>query len=154
MQMGCTDILFYYSGDHNWWIGSLGTNNQMLWTLVSNTPGFCNLLGGKHGFWTGDFNADGRTDILLYYSGDHNWWIGSLGTNNQMLWTLVSNTPGFGNLLGGRQGFWLGDFNKDKRIDILFYYQIDHNWWLGSLVPTIRCCGQMLESLILDGING
>ena len=127
---GKDDILFYFNGDHNWWLGTYGTNNQPNWTLAGNTIGFGNLKDGRP-FWIGDFNGDGKDDILFYFNGDHNWWLGTYGTNNQLNWTLAGNTIGFGNLKDGRP-FWIGDFNGDGKDDILFYFNGDHNWWLGT----------------------
>jgi len=36
--------------------------------------GFGNLAD-RRPFWTGDFNGDGKSEILFYYPGDRNWWL-------------------------------------------------------------------------------
>ena len=104
---GGTDILFYYPGDQNWWLGSI-VNGQLTWSLVGNTAGFGQVADGRP-FWVGDFNGTGGTDILFYYPGDQNWWLGSI-VNGQLTWSLVGNTAGFGQVADGRP-FWVGDFN-------------------------------------------
>ena len=136
---GGTDILFYYPGDFNWWLGSI-VNGQLTWSLVGNTAGFGQVADGRP-FWVGDFNGTGGTDILFYYPGDFNWWLGSI-VNGQLTWSLVGNTAGFGQVADGRP-FWVGDFNGTGGTDILFYYPGDFNWWLGSIVN-----GQLTWSLV------
>ncbi len=122
-------ILFYFPGDANWWLGTID-NGNLKWTLVGNTVGFGNLNDGRP-FWIGDFNADGLDEILFYYPGDHNWWMGSFA-QGQLKWTNVGNTAGFGNLADGRP-IWTGYLRGVFRTDILFYYPGDQNWWLGTL---------------------
>lgn len=62
---GNADLLFYNPYDDNWWLGSYGTNNQINWTFVGNTKGFGHAIDKVMKFWTGDFNGDGKTDVLL-----------------------------------------------------------------------------------------
>ncbi len=127
---GGKQILFYYEGDHNWWLGT-SSGGTIAWELVGNTAGFGNLNDGRP-IWTGYFSNLSRAEILFYYPGDHNWWLGSF-SGNQLTWRLVGNTAGFGNLALGAHRFWIDDFNADARSDVLFYYEGDHNWWLGSI---------------------
>src|SRR6476659_7121355 len=89
-------VLFYYPGDDNWWLGSVGTNNQLGWTLAGNTRGFGHGINDGRPFWIGNFSRSDRAQVLFYYPGDDNWWLGSVGTNNQLGWTLAGNTRGFG----------------------------------------------------------
>ncbi len=42
---------------------------------VGDTSGFGDLNDGRP-FWVGDFTGDGSTDVLFYYPGDDNWWLG------------------------------------------------------------------------------
>jgi hypothetical protein len=37
--------------------------------------GFGNVADGRP-FWISDFSADGKKDVLFYYPGDRNWWLG------------------------------------------------------------------------------
>ncbi|MHA7291350.1 FG-GAP repeat domain-containing protein [Arthrobacter sp. MDT3-24] len=117
---GRTDVLFYYPGDGNWFLGR-SDGNQLTWNFAGNTNGFGNLLEG-HMFWTGDFTGEGRTDVLFYYPGDGNWFLGR-SDGNQLTWNFAGNTNGFGNLLEGHM-FWTGDFTGEGRTDVLFYYPV------------------------------
>ena len=107
-------------------------NNQLNWNFVGNTANFGNLLDGHHILWDGDFNGDGRADILFHFSDDQNWFLGTYDVNLQMNWNFVGNTANFGNLLDGHHILWDGDFNGDGRADILFHFSDDQNWFLGT----------------------
>jgi hypothetical protein len=67
----------------------------------------------------------------LYHPADSNWWRGTLN-GNQLQWSLVSNTAGFGNIWDGRP-IWIDRFAGVGGYEILFYSPGDRNWWLGSL---------------------
>lgn len=122
-------VLFYYPGDHNWWLGSIN-NGALNWTLSGNTGGFGQIGDGRP-IWIGDFSGDGKADVLFYYPGDHNWWLGVF-QGNTLSWKLAGNTAGFGNVGDGRP-IWIGNFSVTNRAEVLFYYPGDHNWWLGSM---------------------
>ena len=127
-----TQILFYYAGDGHWWLGDI-LNNQLHWSLVSESAGFGNLLDPTHALWLGDFTGSGRIQVLFYYAGDGRWWLGNL-MSGQLQWTAVAQNIGFGNLLDDQHGIWLGDFTGTGRIQVLFYYAGDGHWWLSELV--------------------
>ena len=125
-----SEALFYYPGDRNWWLGS-HNGNQLQWSFAGNTAGFGQIWDGRP-FWTGDFNGNGRADVLFHYPGDRNWWLGShAGIGGQLQWSFAGNTAGFGNVADGRP-FWTGNFSRADRREILFYYPGDRNWWLGT----------------------
>jgi hypothetical protein len=124
---GREDVLFFYPGDHNWWLGRL-ESGQFAWSHIGNTAGFGQVADGRP-IWTGRFSAPDRREVLFYYPGDHNWWLGHFD-GGQLAWRLVGNTAGFGNMADGRP-IWTGGFSTDDRDDVLFFYPGDNNWWLG-----------------------
>lgn len=128
---GKTDILFYFPGDRNWWLGRFDAAGALNWTLAGNTTGFGQVWDGRP-FWVGDFSGDGRSDILFYHPGDRNWWLGRFDSAGQLTWNLAGNTAGFGQVADGRP-FWIGHFAGDGRDDVLFYFPGDRNWWLGRI---------------------
>lgn len=137
---GRTDVLFYFPGDSRWWLGQFDAADQLQWTDAGDTAGFGNVGDGRP-IWTGDFTGDGRTDVLFYFPGDHNWWLGSF-TSTALSWRAVGNTQGFGNLADGRP-IWVGDFTGTGADQVLFYAPGDQNWWLGSFAS-----GELSWSLV------
>jgi Papain family cysteine protease/FG-GAP-like repeat len=125
---GKSEVLFYYPGDQNWWLGSWN-GNELAWTLADNTAGFGQVGDGRP-IWIGDFDGDGRADVLFYYPGDKNWWLGRF-TGSQINWTLAGKTSGFGQVWDGRP-FWINKFSVPNKAEVLFYYPGDKNWWLGT----------------------
>ena len=106
---GRTDVLFYYSGDDNWWLGNVGRWwNQLV--LVGNTAGFGHGINDGRPFWTGRFSRTDRDEVLFYYPGDDNWWLGTMA-NGQLNWALAGNTAGFGHGINDGRPFWIGDFD-------------------------------------------
>jgi hypothetical protein len=132
---GHTDVLLYNTENGKWWLGSLAANNQLQWSLISNTTGFGNILSKDHRIWTEDFTGDGRTDVLFHYVRDGHWWLGTLAAaNNQLQWSLISDTTGFGNILSNEHRIWTTeDFTGDGGSDILLHNTVNGHWWLGSL---------------------
>jgi hypothetical protein len=99
---------------------------------VGNTAGFGHAINDGRPFWIGDFTGDGRSDVLFYYPGDDNWWLGSV-LNGQLTWSLVGNTRGFGHAINDGRPFWTGDFTGDGGSDVLFHFRGDLNWWRGNV---------------------
>jgi hypothetical protein len=129
---GRTEILFYYPGDQNWWLGQFN-GTSMTWHFAGNTTGFGQVWDGRP-VWTGNFTGSGRTEILFYYPGDQNWWLGQFN-GTAMTWHFAGNTTGFGQVWDGRP-FWFDTFTGSGRTEILFYYPGDQNWWLGQFTGT------------------
>lgn len=127
---GRTDTGFYYAGNGDFWLGA-SRDSSLEWTNAGNTVGFGNLLDKRHQFFDGDFNGDGKADILFGTQGDGNWWLGqSNGSGFQ--WNVATNTQGFGNVFDKAHKILTGDFNGDRKTDLLVYYNGDGNWWLGQ----------------------
>jgi kumamolisin len=128
--VGHAQVLFYFPGDKNWWLGTVGGNGQLTWQLVGNTAGFGQVADGRP-FWIGDFSGVGHAQVLFYFPGDHNWWLGTVASNGQLTWELAGNTGGFGQVWDGRP-FWTGNFTV-SHTQIMFYFPGDKNWWLGTV---------------------
>ena len=53
--------------------------------------GFGNLIDGQHLIWIADFTGTGHAQVMVYYAGDGNWWLGDM-VGGQLQWSLVSQT--------------------------------------------------------------
>src|SRR5437762_3461394 len=91
---GISDLLFYNPGDDNWRLGTF-SGNQLNWGLIGNTANFGHGINDGRPFWIGKFSQSVRDEVLFYYPGDDNWWLGTLN-NGQLQWSLAGNTTGFG----------------------------------------------------------
>ena len=116
-------MLFYYPGDDNWWLGSVA-GGQLTWGHVGNTAGFGHAINDGRPFWTGDFTGNGSTDVLFYFPGDDNWWLGQM-VNGQLSWSHAGNTAGFGHAINDGRSFWIGDFTGNGATDVLFHFRGD-----------------------------
>jgi hypothetical protein len=124
-----SDVLFYYPGDDNWWLGTF-SGTTLRWSLAGNTRGFGHAINDGRPFWVADFNGDGKAEVLFYYPGDDNWWLGTF-SGNTLTWALAGNTRGFGHRINDGRPFWIADVNGDGKMEVLFYYPGDNSWWLG-----------------------
>jgi predicted secreted protein len=120
-----TDVAAYYPGDGNWEV-ALSTGSNFVYTGPTWLHG--ELYESSYPYRSsyplaGDWNGDGRTDILVYYPDDGNWEV-ALSTGSNFVYS--------GNWLGGqlyRSSYPLaGDWNGDGRTDLLVYYPGDGNW--------------------------
>lgn len=69
-----------------------GSNNQFNWALVGNRGRFGHGINDGRHFRVGDFNGDGKLDVLFFFRGDGNWWRGTVDANNHLNWSLWYKT--------------------------------------------------------------
>jgi hypothetical protein len=93
----------------------------------------CNLVTGQKVQWhAGDFNGDGKTDIVLAYAqgGGMNTWVGlSSGAAGNTTFNPVTNWP-TANGAGGwvePSTFVVGDFNGDGLDDLAYVFSDPNN---------------------------
>jgi hypothetical protein len=134
---GRVEVICYTSRDRNWWLGTFEAGGTLRCTNAGNVNNFGNLLDGQHLIMTGDFDGDRRAEVLFYFKGDGNWFIGVPDANNRLDWSggPASNTK---NKFPGNLWGWYGDFDADGRTDWLWYSIKDRNWWLLTLEPNTK----------------
>ena len=132
---GRSDVLFYLRSRMTWYLGSWGTGS-LVWTQVGDTTGFGQVGDGRP-VWVGDFDGDGAAEILFYYPGDGNWWLGGV-TGGQLQWSLV-RTPSAASRATRTSGRWRTGGQSGRATsagrtppEILFYFPGDDNWWLAT----------------------
>jgi hypothetical protein len=149
---GKADFCVYASGDGSFQLG-LSNGSSLTWKSAGMTSGFGNLLDGSHAFFDGDFDGDGKEDVLFFYNGDKSLWLGR-SDGNTLTWTKVGDESGFGNLIDRDHRMLAGDFNGDTKTDLAFYFAGDEHWWLGisngsgftwSLAATTTGAGHFLD---------
>jgi PASTA domain len=127
---GRAGLLFYSPYDDNWWLGTADDGGRLGWALAGNTAGFGHAINDGRPFWAANFSRADRTDMLFYYPGDHNWWLGTFD-GHRFNWALAGNTAG--SPLPTNTGLvWTGDFNGDGRAEVLWFDARDGNWWMTS----------------------
>jgi hypothetical protein len=124
---GRDDVLWQNTGDVSVFTNWLGQSNG---SLADNSANFFSFLEAEwHIAATGDFNGDGRDDILWQRDGGAftNW----LGKSNG---GFTDNSANFFAFLGaGWTVAGAGDFNGDGRDDILWKNSSgDYTNWLGQ----------------------
>jgi PKD repeat protein len=144
---GRADVLF-------WWKSS-GTNRLYLSNPDASftqrlDPVPVGAINGGDQWTVGDFNGDGRADVLY-------WWRAS-GTNRLYLsngdgsFAQRLDPIGAGAINGGDQ-WTVGDFNGDRRTDVLF-------WWRSSGTNRLYLSNgdgsfaQRLDPISVGAING
>ena len=121
------EVLFYSPGDSNWWLGTLG--DELAWTFAGNTLSIGKLTDGRP-LWVGDFDGDGRDDLLMYAPAEGVWWVAA-HTDGQLKWAPAGTTPTFGNVADGRPT-WTGSFNRKGQDQLFSYLSADGHCWLGG----------------------
>jgi len=130
-RYGSGEVLAYHPGTFKWWLSTFA-REAFQWTLVGDTTGFGQVGDGRP-IWTGDFTGSGRAQVLFYFPGDGNWWLGTVN-GNTLSWALAGSSSGFGNT--SHDPTWIGSFSGSGRAEVLFYSPGDHHWWLGRFTGT------------------
>lgn len=118
---GKSDLLHLWSGGVNTWISN---GNGTYSVSPTYRPTGYNMTSGI-GWKTGDFNGDGKTDLLHLWSGGVNLWA-SLGNGTY----IVTNPyrPANYTMAGGID--WkTGDFNGDGKMDLAHIWDGGVNLW-------------------------
>ena len=129
---GKTEILFRHPIVYDYWLARF-TDDEVTPAYAGNTSRF----GGAEGVsrvWTGDFTGSGKTEILFWYPGDKNYWLGRF-TEDKISYALAGNTAGF----GGAESVSLvrvGNFSGSGKSELLFWFAGDGNWWSGRFTGT------------------
>jgi hypothetical protein len=128
--------------DGNWWLLKLSDDGQrLMWIRSGNSLGFGNLADGRHLLVVGDFQGYYRDVLLMNYSVDGNWFLADWYNNATLQpWTLVGNTRGFGNVVDGNHGFWVGRFGT-VRDSLLMHSGSDGDWWRAVYDRAARALG-------------
>lgn len=120
---GKTDFLVTAKDSSSGWVG---------WkAFLSTGSGFVESANGSwpsygENFYLGDFNGDGKTDLLVT-SKDGAWvgWKALLSTGNGFTQSATGSWPSYG------ENFYLGDFNGDGKTDFMVMAKGPAAGWTG-----------------------
>ena len=75
----------------------------------------------------GDFNGDGRDDVVSYHQASGTWWVNRSTGSGFVLekWATFSTRVGWDPQL-------VGDFNGDGRDDVANYHPSNATWWAST----------------------
>jgi hypothetical protein len=127
---GKADVLFLAT-DGNWWMG-VSDGTKLNWHLAASSSAFGNLVeGSSHRIVTGDFDGDGKSDVLFYYNGDGNWWLGK-SDGNTLTWSAAAIGHSSGDLLDWSHRLFPGDWTGDGKLDVASYDSDDGSFTVGA----------------------
>ncbi|MFO0722942.1 MAG: hypothetical protein U1E65_04095 [Myxococcota bacterium] len=127
---GAEEILIYKPSDQSYWLGQFRGDN-LRFSYAGSTAGF----GGAElssRIWAADFNGAGRTDLLMWYPGDKNYWLIGIGDSGELRVRFAGNSAPF----GGAEALSLaqvGDFRGLGRKQVLFWYPPDRNYFIATI---------------------
>jgi len=120
---GQTDIVGRCADDGYWWVALNHEGTDLAvqrWTRWSTNVTWTNVM-------VGDFNGDGRDDIVGRVAHNGDWWVaqstGSGFTNTK--WTRWSTNVTWTDVM-------VGDFNGDGRDDIVGRVAHNGDWWVAQ----------------------
>jgi hypothetical protein len=136
-----TILPMHYVDDGNWWNARyVESTNTLQWNRIGNTQGqsgspynFGNLGDGHHYTQVGDFDGDGLNEVITYFDGDGNWYLGKFVDTSQTLeWKKIGNTRDgrpydFGKLFDGHHYMLIGRFERSDRESVIFNNEGDGN---------------------------
>ncbi len=124
---GLDDIVGRNAANGDWWVALSngdGTFTNQKWTRWSTSVNWTDVM-------VGDFNGDGRDDIVGRVASSGDWWIasstGAAFTNSK--WTRWSTGVTWTDVM-------VGDFNGDGRDDIVGRVASSGDWWIGNSTGT------------------
>jgi hypothetical protein len=127
---GKSDVLLRYANANGTYTYLIGFSTG---TSFAGGGDWANGLGGSDPVRVGDFNGDGKSDVLL------RWMNGATANYTVALSTGTGFTnvrdwnPGYGN---STEPVYVGDFNGDKKSDILVRYNNGSRWLYVVAVST------------------
>jgi hypothetical protein len=134
---GKSDLAFYYSGNGDLWFG-LSDGRSLSFAPAGNVAGFGNLLDPSRMLHVGDFNGDGRTDLMFHFNGDGNSWHGH-SNGSSLAWSWAGTMGDAGDMLDAGRLMTTGDYNGDGKTDLLSYSSSEDLFRLG------RSTGKAIE---------
>jgi len=110
----------------------IGALNPLIYGRQAGLGGFHDVTVGNNGGYAAGPGWDACTGLG---SPDGNALLAALQGPYPMMWQLMNNSAGFGNLNDGQHLVWIGNFAGKGNAQVLFYDVNDGNWWLATIAP-------------------
>ncbi len=123
---GRDDMLCHDKSNGNKWIDYANSSGQFGGTDWSAALNWC--IGSNAQLFVGDFNSDGRDDMLCHDKANGNKWIDRANSSGQFGGTDWSAALGW--CTGPNAQLFVGDFNSDGRDDMLCHDKANGNKWI------------------------
>ncbi len=126
---GIYDLVWYNSaGSNRWYVG----NGALGFTRYLDPIPVTSINGTGGAFQVGDWNGDGRVDLLWYQkeTGVNRWFI----NNGAMGFTLRANPIQAADINSASGQMLFGDWNADGITDVLFYSRVEgmNRWFINQ----------------------
>lgn len=159
---GRADLLCHRTTDGYKWIAYADRDGHYSGTGWEGNLGFCTESDQR--LMLGDFNADGRMDMMCHRQSDGAKWIAHATTSGTFTGITWSNTNLFW-CFGSDQQLLLGDFNRDGRTDMLCHQLSDGYKWIAYATASgdfsgtswdapMNWCNHSTGSLLVGDFNG
>ncbi|KAJ8029344.1 hypothetical protein HOLleu_28716 [Holothuria leucospilota] len=113
---GKTDFLCHRPSDGYKWIAFANSNSQFTGTSWQKAMGWCYHAGAE--LHIGDFNCDGRSDMLCHDTNNGYKWVALANSNGDFSGGTSWKAP-LGWCYHGGAELHIGDFNGDRGDDML-----------------------------------
>lgn len=158
---GRSDMLCHDTGTGYKWIAHATSAGTFTGTTWGAAMGWCYHAGAA--LHIGDFNGDGRSDMLCHDKGTGYKWIAHATSAGAFIGTTWQAAMGWCSLPG--TALYIGDFNGDRRSDMLChdtgagYKWIAHATAAGTFTGTtwqaaMGWCSHPGEALYIGDFNG
>jgi hypothetical protein len=121
-----TDLLCHNAQTGELWIDYADTSGRFLGTNWNRAAGWCNAETTR--LFVGDFNGDGRDDILCHDNVDGELWVDLASSSGQFHGTDWNRVSEFCRLRGAE--LYIGKYNADARDDLLCHNMDSGQLWI------------------------